>query len=187
MKQKTGANFTKLLVFCTFLLVFAAVIFVFFKNSKTFLAQKSKTQNNVITFNIPGGWKIYQADRNYDFDIGYFKNGNKDQKLLCRINAITADLKRDPTFEQFMGTTLSGQLFTSVHSESDVWGQFAWRGHYIFPAKGLDEPAENERVLFKWKGNYIDLTLSYSQNEEAAIKTKCNEDFEYFLKNLKLI
>lgn len=187
MKQITGANFTKLLVFCTFLLVFTAVVFVFFKNPTTFLAQKSKTQNNVITFNYPNGWIIYQANRNYDFDVGFFKNSKKDRKLICSINAITADLKRNPTFEQFMGTSLSGKLFTSVHSESEVFGQLAWRGHYIFPAKGLDEPAENERVLFKWKGNYIDLTLSYSQNEDAAIKTKCNEDFKYFLNNLKLI
>lgn len=167
-------------------LLFGAVSGFFVLDSLGIFYKKTISGDETVTFNIPKDWKIYKQNKNYDFDMGYFKNKTLNRDLHCRVNATFANLNRSPTFEQFMETSLSGKMFIGTHQEVMVQNQQAWRGRYTFPSEGIKEPTQNDRVLFKWRGTYLDLTLSYSENADESVKNLCNADFERFLESIQL-
>ncbi len=85
-----------------------------------------------------------------------------------------------------METTLGGKMYMDIHTETTIKDQSAWRGTYTFPSNGITDPATNDRVLFKWKGIYTDITLSYSQSLDQGTKDKCQNDFKSFLEAIEL-
>lgn len=113
---------------------------------------KSITRHDVITFTVPSNWIIYDVNRDYDVNIGYFKNNDRNDELLCNINAVTAKLERTPSFEQFLSTAMSDQMFLASYKQVEIAGQEAWRGSYVATSEKIRVTAQNERVLFRRKG-----------------------------------
>ena len=77
-------------------------------------------------------------------------------------------------------------MFVTSHENVKVANQDAWRGKYIFPSKGVLDPAKNDRVLFKHKGIYVDITLSYNDNLDPQVRQKCETDYQDFLSAIEL-
>lgn len=171
---------TQLLFIAACLLSGLFLIGLFFNPAKIY-HPKTITMHDVITFTIPSDWILYHKSKNYDFDIGYFKNHSEKNELLCNINTITANLNSSPSFEQFLNTSMAGKMLLDRHDTVKIAGQDAWRGEYEFPQKTITSPVKNERVLFKWKGVYIDITLSYNFNIDSNEIGKCKRTFETFL------
>ena len=187
MSSPISKNYTKKLLRLAIVCAFSLSLFYFWEKINTQAEPKTKTQHSSITFNVPQGWIIYQEAKNYDFDLGLFKNHSKKETLLCRINVITANLNRTPTFEEFMGTTLGNKLFQEVHQEIDYKGTKAWQATYSFPSAGIVDPVENERILFKYQSIYTDITLSYSQDLENQQKNECSNTFKNFINQIVLL
>ena len=190
LKVKMKKNkFQKLKLAAILFSVIAILVIVYLFLAHTFGIQstKSQTKYDSITINIIPEWRVYHKNQNYDIDIGYFQKREKANTLVCTINAITANLTTDPTLEQFMSTTLAGKMFTDSKKDIQFKGQDAWRGSYTFPSKGIEDPAYNNRLLFRYKTLYIDITLSYNTGLDDATKLKCDTDFEIFLGSIQLL
>lgn len=184
--QTKNISVQKFIIVSSILVLLAASLyFLAVKNSNT--QAKNKTQHKSITFLIPQGWIIYQENKNYDFDLGLFSTPSKKEDLQCRINTITANLDRNPSFEDFMGTTLGNKLFTNVHQEINYKDRNAWQGIYTFPATGLSDPVQNERILFKHNSIYVDITLSYSESLSQTKKEECINIFETYINQIQLL
>lgn len=165
----------------------STLTFYYYKSQTDITKKKSINRLNAMTFNVPDKWMIYKTNQAYDFDVGYFKNGNKKEQLLCNINVVTTKLNRTPTFQQFLQTSLSGQTFIKNHKEGKIANQDAWMGTYAFSAPGIEEPGQNERILFVYNGIYTDITLSYSQNSEKSLQESCSADFNHFIADIELM
>jgi hypothetical protein len=183
LSQNQSSKFLLLLAASALLVLLISALFLLHlnKGEKTMVV----TRNNVVNFKVMEGWNLYKINSNYDMDLGYFQNGDKSP-LLCNINAITAGLERSPSFNHFLSTSLAGKMLTENHVETKIAGQNAWRGSYVFPDKNLKDPVQNDRVLFKWKNVYVDITLSYSQVLNPSIQELCHNSFEDLLQNLTL-
>lgn len=178
-------NLHKLIPLAIFLLLALLLVGLFFK-ATSLSSKKSITRLDVLTFNVPGDWFIYKQNKTYDFDMGMFKNNSEKEELLCNINVVTTKLNRNTTFEQFTQTSMGGKLFLDSHQDTNFHGQNAWRGTYVFPALKIADPAQNDRILFIYKGVYTDITLSYSQKTSLDIQKRCKLDFDNFSERIIL-
>lgn len=171
------------------LVLLALVITVLLAVSlKTFNSNlKSITRHDVITFTAPANWVIYEVNKDYDINVGYFKNNNRKDELLCNINAVTAKLGRSPSFEQFLNTSMSGQMFLASHKQVEIHKQEAWRGSYALTSEKIRVLTHNDRILFNWKGVYVDITLTYRQSTESLTSEICQKDFGKFLEDINLL
>lgn len=161
-----------------FLLLLTALIVVALLTYFLFLRKNSATQTLTLTHDftvqIPQSWSIIKRPQQNHVVL---TNGQKGD-LACYADIFVVKPDRDYSFEQWLGTALTNQVFLKTGKQTTLNEMGAFIGSYSFVDEYFRQNVNHQRIILKNKGVLADLHLTYKTNGS------CKEAYQSMLGSL---
>ena len=139
--------------------VIIAVIYLLF--IENLLKQPRLNLTADLTIEVPQDWSLFKRPLP---NHAVLKNKLKNDQT-CYIDIFAVKPDRDYTFERWLGTSIQNDIFLKSGKQTTLNGMAAIIGSYNFIDDYFRETVNNQRIILKINGTFVDLHLTYKSNE----------------------